>query len=201
MAWMSSITNTVLPTPAPPNIAAFPPWASGARRSITLTPVENRRVAPVWAANVGGLRWIGQRGASAGRGGPRSPIRPRTSIRRPRIASPTWIVTGPPAPRARSPRLSPVVGSSAIARAERASSWAWISATTMRPSASTISTASSIGGGPSSNTRSTTAPRIAATRPSNRPSLDIKRLLALDEASAFRTAADPRTVRHPAARR
>ena len=83
MAWMSSITNTVLPTPAPPNIAAFPPWASGARRSITLTPVENRRVAPVWAANAGGLRWIGQRGASAGRGGPRSPIRPRTSIRRP----------------------------------------------------------------------------------------------------------------------
>ena len=57
-------------------------------------------------------------------------------------------------------------------RARRAaSSWAWISATTMRPSASTISTASSIGGGPSSNAMSTTAPQIAATRPSNRPSL------------------------------
>jgi hypothetical protein len=27
MAWISSITSTVLPTPAPPNIAALPPWA------------------------------------------------------------------------------------------------------------------------------------------------------------------------------
>ena len=37
----------------------------------------------------------------------------------PSIASPTGIVTGPPALRTRSPRLSPVVGSSAIARAVR----------------------------------------------------------------------------------
>jgi hypothetical protein len=38
MARISSITSTVLPTPAPPNIAALPPWAMGASRSMALMP-------------------------------------------------------------------------------------------------------------------------------------------------------------------
>ena len=38
---ISSMISTVLPTPAPPNIAALPPRASGASRSITLMPVSN----------------------------------------------------------------------------------------------------------------------------------------------------------------
>ena len=40
MAWISSITSTVLPTPAPPNIAALPPCAMGASRSMILMPVS-----------------------------------------------------------------------------------------------------------------------------------------------------------------
>ena len=54
MAWISSITSTVLPTPAPPNIAALPPWASGVSRSITLMPVANMSVAARLAASEGG---------------------------------------------------------------------------------------------------------------------------------------------------
>ena len=40
--------STVLPTPAPPNIAALPPFTSGASRSITLMPVRKieRRTQP-----------------------------------------------------------------------------------------------------------------------------------------------------------
>ena len=37
---ISSMISTVLPTPAPPNIPALPPRASGARRSATLMPVR-----------------------------------------------------------------------------------------------------------------------------------------------------------------
>ena len=36
---ISSMISTVLPTPAPPNIAALPPVTSGASRSMTLIPV------------------------------------------------------------------------------------------------------------------------------------------------------------------
>jgi hypothetical protein len=50
------MTSTVLLTPAPPNIAAFPPCANGVSRSITLTPVENSCVAPLCAESGGGLR-------------------------------------------------------------------------------------------------------------------------------------------------
>src|SRR5271166_6259946 len=55
---MSSITSTVLPTPAPPNIAALPPCASGASRSITLTPVAQSFVVPVWAETAGAVRLV-----------------------------------------------------------------------------------------------------------------------------------------------
>ena len=66
MAWISSITSTVFPTPAPPNIAAFPPWASGASRSITLMPVSNTALAEVSSFSAGGGAWMPRRGVSAG---------------------------------------------------------------------------------------------------------------------------------------
>src|SRR3974390_3017382 len=56
MAWISSISRTVLPTPAPPNIAALPPKASGTSRSITLMPVSNTVAAAGWLATGGGGR-------------------------------------------------------------------------------------------------------------------------------------------------
>src|SRR5215470_10099942 len=62
MAWISSMTRTVLPTPAPPNIAALPPCASGVKRSMTLMPVEKSSVAPLCAASGGGC---GESGGAA----------------------------------------------------------------------------------------------------------------------------------------
>ena len=88
MAWISSITSTVLPTPAPPNIAALPPWASGASRSITLMPVSKILVAEVSSSKRGGGLWIGLRGVSAGKAAPLSPILPSTSSRRPSTPRP-----------------------------------------------------------------------------------------------------------------
>ena len=61
MVRISSVTRTVLPTPAPPNSPALPPRASGASRSITLIPVSSRVRAPLCWASGGGARWIGQR--------------------------------------------------------------------------------------------------------------------------------------------
>ena len=97
IAWISSITSTVLPTPAPPNIAALPPCASGTSRSITLMPVSN-------TARRGGLR--GQRRRRAmdrparrvrrATPAPRSRTSPITSSSRPSTASPTGTVIGPP---------------------------------------------------------------------------------------------------------
>ena len=66
MARISSITSTVLPTPAPPNIAALPPCASGASRSMTLMPVSKIAVAEVSSFSAGGGAWIGRRGDVGG---------------------------------------------------------------------------------------------------------------------------------------
>jgi len=41
------MTSTVLPTPAPPNIAALPPCANGVSRSMTLMPVGGECLAVV----------------------------------------------------------------------------------------------------------------------------------------------------------
>src|SRR3989344_5490259 len=38
--WISSVINTVLPTPAPPIKPIFPPFKNGATKSITLMPVS-----------------------------------------------------------------------------------------------------------------------------------------------------------------
>ena len=50
------MTTTVLPTPAPPNMAALPPWPSGASRSMTLMPVSNSAVAGLRSSSGGGAR-------------------------------------------------------------------------------------------------------------------------------------------------
>ena len=71
-----SMISTVLPTPAPPNIAALPPRASGASRSITLMPVRNSSRSPLWSrAGRGAVdrcaRHVGGEGAGRGRSGRR----------------------------------------------------------------------------------------------------------------------------------
>ena len=170
MALISSITSTVLPTPAPPNIAALPPWARGASKSITLMPVSNRVVAEVSSFRAGGGWWMLRRGVPSGRGGPRSRSVPTTSSRRPRMASPTGTITGFAVARTRVPRARPDVGCNAMARTVRRSAWLW----TSRASGSgrSHSTDSSVltGGRAAppetgANATSTTAPRTDTITP------------------------------------
>ena len=171
---MSSITSTVLPTPGAAEHRGLPALRERREEIDHLDASREQFRRP-------GLRREWRRLAVNG------PARRVGRQRRAAVADPAEHVeqtaerrlpdrdvTGPPAGRALSPRLTPVVGSSAIARARCASRWAWISATTTRPSESTISTASSIDGNLSSKARSMTAPRIATTRPSNGPSVAIE---------------------------
>ena len=150
------MTRTVLPTPAPPNIAAFPPWASGARRSITLMPVSNKAVAEVSSSSAGGVLWMLRRGVPAGRAGPRSRTVPTTSRRRPRTASPTGTEIGSPVARTLVPRARPDVACNAMPRTVLGSTWLCTSST--NGSGRSHSTTSSVltGGSSPSNTTSTT---------------------------------------------
>src|SRR5574337_2004486 len=166
MAWISSITSTVLPTPAPPNIAALPPCTSGVSRSTTLMPVANRSVAALCRASGGGARWIGRRGTSDGSAGPLSPTAPTTSSSRPRTASPTGPRIGPPVARTRRPRASPEVVRSAMLRTVCASRCACTSAGSGSPPPSNASASPIAGSGPAPKATSTTAPRTATMRPS-----------------------------------
>ncbi len=165
MAWISSISSTVLPTPAPPNIAVLLPNASGTSRSITLMPVSNTVDAAVCAASGGGARWIGSQGVSAGNGGPWSCTAPMTSSNRPSTASPTGAVSGPPVGCTSVPRRSPDVACKAMARTVPASRWLCTSAISRRLSSSMCSASLIAGSRPASKATSNTAPRTARTRP------------------------------------
>ena len=65
---ISSMISTVLPTPAPPNIAALPPFTSGASRSITLMPVWNGSTEASSRSMPGAGAWIGCVAMSVGSG-------------------------------------------------------------------------------------------------------------------------------------
>ena len=86
--WISSWIRTVLPTPAPPNRPILPPFAYGARRSITLIPVSRISTAGFCSSNEGGSRWMTQC-SSPSRESPPSTVSPRTLNRRPSVLSPT----------------------------------------------------------------------------------------------------------------
>ena len=52
--WISSMINTVFPTPAPPKSPVFPPFMYGSRRSMTLIPVSNIVMLLDCCSKVGG---------------------------------------------------------------------------------------------------------------------------------------------------
>ena len=161
------MTSTVLPTPAPPNIAPLPPCASGVSRSITLMPVEKSFVVPLWLASAGGLRWIGRRGTSAASGSPLSPMAPVRSSRRPSTFSPTGTWSGPPAACTAAPRRNPAVDCKAMARTVVSSKCDCTSAMIGVPLSGVTRRASSTRGSVApSNVTSSTAPRTAITRAS-----------------------------------
>ena len=166
MAWISSITSTVLPTPAPPNIAALPPWASGASRSITLMPVSNTAVVEVSSSSVGGGLWMPRLGVSPGSAGPRSRTAPTTSSSRPRTASPTGTEMGAPVARTLVPRARPAVACSATPRTVAGSTWLCTSSSSGSGRSHCTTSAVLIGGrAPPSKPTSTTAPRTDITLP------------------------------------
>ena len=167
MAWISSITSTVLPTPAPPNIAALPPWASGASRSITLMPVSNTAVVEVSSSSAGGGLWMPRRGRVGRQGGAavaHRRRRRRAGGREPRRRP--GPKSGAPVARTLAPRARPAVACSAMPRTVVGSTWLCTSSTSgSGRSHSTISAVLIGGSGASSKPTSTTAPRTETTAP------------------------------------
>ena len=107
----------VLPVPAPPNTADFPPLRNGQIRSMTFIPVSKISAVVAWSAKDGGGRWIGSR---------RSPFTaplpsigsPTTLKSRPSVSFPTGTVIGPPVFVTFMPRRRPSVDCIATARTQ-----------------------------------------------------------------------------------
>mmetsp|Transcript_4404 Transcript_4404/g.15309 ORF Transcript_4404/g.15309 Transcript_4404/m.15309 type:complete len:205 (+) Transcript_4404:700-1314(+) len=95
MLLMSSMMNTVLPTPAPPKRPIFPPFWYGASRSTTLMPVTRISCSVDCSTNGGASRWIGRLfGDSIG---PHSSTgSPITFMMRPSVGRPHGILIGSP---------------------------------------------------------------------------------------------------------
>ena len=106
---------TVFPTPAPPNKPIFPPFAYGAKRSITFIPVTNCSVSVAWSVNFGAALCIGH--FSFVFTSPFSSIdSPTTFIILPNVSGPTGTLIGALVLVTSSPRFNPSVASIAIVR-------------------------------------------------------------------------------------
>ena len=121
MLWIISVSNTVLPTPAPPNRPALPPRSSGTSTSMTLIPVSKISDLVERRASGGGARWTVRHWTSAGAAW-RSMAFPKTSNIRESVPLPTGAFNGPPVSSTAVPRTRPCVGVSAIPRTRCASS-------------------------------------------------------------------------------
>ena len=88
MLRISSWMSTVFPTPAPPKRPILPPFAYGARRSITLIPVSRISTTGLWSSNDGGSLWITHSGESL-IASPSSIVSPSTLKSLPSVFSPT----------------------------------------------------------------------------------------------------------------
>ncbi len=160
--------STVLPTPAPPNMPALPPLGSGANRSTTFMPVVKTSYSVRCSSTDGPRAWMGRMGTSppdsSAIGGRRSMGWPSTLIMRPRTASPTGTIIGPPSARASDPRARPAVALKAMPRTlvcERCC----CTSMTIWPLGPAMCTASLMPGRPPANSMSTTEPRTPTTRP------------------------------------
>ena len=122
MLWIISVSSTVLPTPAPPNMPPLPPRSSGASTSMTLMPVSKTSDVVARRANAGGARCTERHCTSVGAGW-RSIALPKTSNMRERMAGPTGAFSGPPVSMAGMPRARPWVGVRAMPRTCFGSRW------------------------------------------------------------------------------
>src|SRR5690348_7938808 len=170
MLRISSWISTVLPTPAPPNSPTLPPLAYGASRSMTLIPVSRISCVGVRSEALGAGRWIGQR-SSVCTSGPLSIGSPSRLKMRPRVASPTGTVIGPPVSVTTAPREIPSVASIATARTRSSPRCCCTSQTrtadspSLSPPLVSIVTAEKISGSLSGKTASMTTPVTCSTRP------------------------------------
>jgi|GEM_PF-728993 len=181
--------RTVLPTPAPPNIAALPPLASGARRSITLIPVSKMLRLPSCSLKAGGLRWIGSRGTSGPKPGPRSIGTPRTLTIRPSTAGPAGTRTGAPVSRTARPQRNPAVSCMATHRTVSRPRCCWTSATTWPAPSRAISRALLIGGNRSGGKRtSTTEPPMRTVIPAPKGAASDARSVSASDVCVSATA-------------
>src|SRR5207237_56171 len=117
MLRISSITMTVLPTPAPPNRPILLPLAKVVTRSMTLIPVSSTFVSTACSLTGGASRWMG-RWASDLIGPFPSIGAPITLIIRPRVDLPTGTVIGAPVSFTSVPRIRPSVLAMAMVRTE-----------------------------------------------------------------------------------
>ena len=115
MLLINSIMFTVLPTPAPPNKPTLPPFANGQTKSITLMPVSSNSTDGDNSSKRGAAWWIARR--SDVWISPASSIgRPKTSMIRPNVASPTGTEIGAPVFATAMPRRSPSLEPIAMVR-------------------------------------------------------------------------------------
>ena len=164
MLRISSMTMTVLPTPAPPKRPILLPLAKVQTRSMTLMPVSRIVVAVSCSLTGGGRRWIGSRPSLLI--GPLPSIgSPMTFIIRPRVPFPTGTMMGAPVSFTSVPRTRPSVVAMAIVRTTLLPRCCCTSRTRRPPSRSISSAWLISGSSPASNATSTTGPMIWVTRP------------------------------------
>ena len=113
---ISSCTNNVLPTPAPPNSPIFEPLIYGHIISITLIPVSCNSSYFLLNQNAGASRKIGHLSCGSLIGGLSSIGLPKTLKIRPSTFLPTGTLMGLPVSITGSPRLIPKIFLIAIQR-------------------------------------------------------------------------------------
>src|SRR4051812_17880733 len=140
---------------------------------MTLIPVSRISWVGVRSEAFGAGRWIGQRSSTC-TSGPLSIASPSRLKMRPRVASPTGTVIGPPVSTTRSPRWTPSVASIATARTRSSPRCCCTSQTSCVASPSpspavSIVTAEKISGSWSGKAASITTPVTCSTRPTLLP--------------------------------
>merc|ERR1719348_1035228 len=191
---ISSMINTVLPTPAPPNRPILPPFTYGARRSTTLMPVTRISWSTDMSANSGASAWMAAN-LSVLMGPLSSMGSPMTLMIRPKVSSPTGILMGEPVSTTDWPRTRPSVPSMAIVLTVF-SPKCWATSSTSLGDLLETSKAFRISGSPSSNWTSTTAPMTATIWPWFLPPVDALRFWTWLRAGAALRASALKAVRN-----
>ena len=159
MFLISSLTTTVLPTPAPPNIPILPPFVNGEIKSITFIPVSRISGVVFCSESFGDGLCIGAKSLSFLLISPNpSTACPNTLNILPKVFSPTGTEIGALVLTTLSPLFNPSVEPKAIVLTSKLSIWNIVSKTSLEPFFIVMLRASYTSGVSSLNLTSTTAP-------------------------------------------